>query len=68
MYLRSNFAKLHHCLSKLCFLCVLQQHVIQNAKMVGSALDLENADVRLAMGVDTVIKVSKTQISDRLER
>ncbi|KAK2536342.1 von Willebrand factor D and EGF domain-containing protein-like [Columba guinea] len=25
--------------------------------MVGSALDLENADVRLAMGVDTVIKV-----------
>ncbi|PKK32081.1 von Willebrand factor D and EGF domain-containing protein-like [Columba livia] len=24
--------------------------------MVGSALDLENADVHLAMGVDTVIK------------
>jgi len=49
-------------------LSVLQQHVIQNAKMVGSASDLENADVHLAMGVDTVIKVSKTQASDSLER
>lgn len=29
--------------------------------MVGSASDLENADVHLAMGVDTVIKVNKSQ-------
>ena len=36
--------------------------------MVGSASGLENADVHLAMGVDTVIKVSKTQTSDSLER
>ncbi|KAF4794255.1 hypothetical protein TURU_103192 [Turdus rufiventris] len=31
-------------------------HVIQNAKMGESASDLENADVHLGMGVDTVIK------------
>ncbi|KAF2983465.1 hypothetical protein EK904_005657 [Melospiza melodia maxima] len=31
-------------------------HVIQNAKMGESACDLENADVLLAMGGDTVIK------------
>lgn len=29
--------------------------------MVESAWDLENADVHLAMGADTVIRVSKTQ-------
>lgn len=34
--------------------------------MVGSASDLENADVHLAMGVDTVIKVSKIQTGDSL--
>lgn len=68
MYLSSNFGKLHRYLSKLCLLSVLQQHVIQNAKMVGSASDLENAGVHLAMGVDTVIKVSKTQTSRSLER
>ncbi|KAJ7407707.1 hypothetical protein BTVI_62276 [Pitangus sulphuratus] len=31
-------------------------HVIQNAKTVESASDLENADVHLGMEVDTVIK------------
>ncbi|KAJ7405321.1 hypothetical protein WISP_140353 [Willisornis vidua] len=31
-------------------------HVIQNAKMVGNASDLENADVHQGMGVDTVTK------------
>lgn len=67
MYLSSNFGKLYQYLSKLCLLSVLQQHVIQNAKMVGSASDLENADVHQAMGVDTVIKVSKTLTSDSLE-
>lgn len=30
--------------------------------MVESAWDLENADVHLAMGADTVIRVSKTQV------
>ncbi|RLW11318.1 hypothetical protein DV515_00001558, partial [Chloebia gouldiae] len=35
---------------------VLQLHVIQNAKTEESASDLENADVLLGMGVDTVIK------------
>lgn len=36
--------------------------------MVGSVWGLENADVHLAMGVDTVIRVSKTQTSDSLGR
>lgn len=68
MCLSSSFGELHQYLCKICLLSILQQHVIQNAKMVGSASDLENADVHLAMGVDTVIKVSKAQTSDSLER
>lgn len=57
MYLSSNFSNIHQYLSNLSLLSILQLPVIQNAKMVESASDLENADVHLAMGVDTVIKV-----------
>lgn len=57
MYLSSNLSKIHQYLSNLSLLTVFQLHVIQNAKMGESASDLENADVHLGMGVDTVIKV-----------
>lgn len=61
MYLSSNFSNIHQYLSNLSLLSVLQLRVIQNAKMVESASGLENADVHLAMGVDTVIKVRPKQ-------
>lgn len=61
MYLSSNFSNIHQYLSNLSLLSILQLPVIQNAKMVESASDLENADVHLAMGVDTVIKVRPKQ-------
>lgn len=62
LYLSSNFSKIHQYLSKLSLLSVLQLHVIQNAKMGESASDLENADVLLGMGVDTVIKVKPKEV------
>lgn len=62
IYLSSNFSKIHQYLSSLSLLSVLQLHVIQNAKMGESASDLENADVHLGMGVDTVIKVRPKEV------
>lgn len=62
MYLSSNSIKIHKYISNLSLLSVLQLHVIQNAKMEESASDLENADVLLGMGVDTVIKVRSKEV------